>query len=310
LLDAGLLRGALGDAAAAGYNWASISGGEPLMYPHLTEVLKHARGCGMQTMMATNGMLLDERRLDAIAGVTDLIAISIDGVPESHNRIRGSERAFELMARRLGALRARGLPFGFIFTLTQHNLHELEWVVQFALDQGARLVQVHPLDEVGYAAEQMAGAAPDEIETAYAWLLGRRMQQQLEGRLAIQVDLVSSEVLKANPALGYAAIDAAAAELPFAELVSPLVIEADATVVPLQYGFPREYALGNLEHAGLESLIADWRAQRQQAFYELCARAHVHVTQAVRPRFLSWYDAVARFAKDTAQQAARAQAVG
>lgn len=296
MLDSTLLFNALNDAAEAGYNWASISGGEPVMYPHLVALLTHARRRGMQTAIATNGMLLDARRLDGLAGVTDLIAISVDGVPESHNTIRGSARAFELMASRLELLRERQLNFGFIFTLTQHNLHELEWVVQFALEQGAKLVQVHPLDEVGHAEHQMAGASPDDIETAYAWLLGRRMQQMLEGKLSIQIDLVSSEVLKANPIMVYAAA-ATAADTRFSDIVSPLVVEADGMVVPMQYGFPRTYALGNLKQARLEELMAVWRVQRQAAFYQLCGDAYASVMQTTKPYFLSWYDLIARIGR-------------
>lgn len=295
MLDHTLLCNALSDAAAAGYNWASISGGEPLMYPQLATLLRHARGSGMQTAIATNGMLLDARRLDAIADVTDLIAISVDGVPASHNTIRGSARAFELMSTRLEALRARNLNFGFIFTLTQHNLHELEWVVKFALAEGAKLVQVHPLDEVGYAEQHMAGASPDDIETAYAWLLVRQLQQALAGKLAIHVDLVFSEALKANPAMVYAA--AAVHDVPFSELISPLIIEADAAVVPLQYGFPRAFALGNLQQARLQDLMSAWRNTTQDAFYRLCAAAHASVAQVEKPHFLSWYDVVSRYAR-------------
>src|SRR3569832_2445534 len=121
MLGKELLLGAVSDAARAGYNWASISGGEPLMYTHLVPLLAHARACGLRTAIATNGMLLDARRVDAIAEVVDLIAISVDGVPESHNAIRDSARAFDLMASRLQGLRERGLNIGFIFTLTQHN---------------------------------------------------------------------------------------------------------------------------------------------------------------------------------------------
>ena len=307
MLDHTLLCNALSDAAAAGYNWASISGGEPLMYPQLATLLRHARSAGMQTAIATNGMLLDARRLDAIADVTDLIAISVDGIPASHNAIRGSARAFELMSARLEALRARKLNFGFIFTLTQHNLHELEWVVKFALAEGAKLVQVHPLDEVGNAEQHMAGASPDDIETAYAWLLVRQLQQALAGKLAIHVDLVFSEALKAQPAMFYAA--AAAHDVPFSELISPLIIEADAAVVPLQYGFPRAFALGNLRQARLQDMMSTWRNTTQDAFYQLCAAAHASVGQVEKPHFLSWYDVVSRYARRQAQVRTTALAI-
>ena len=94
----------------------------------------------MRTALTTNGMLLNERRLDALMGVVDLIAISLDGTPAYRNRNRASARAFPTMASHLAGLRARAIPFGFIFTLTQYNIHELDWVASFAMDQGAALL--------------------------------------------------------------------------------------------------------------------------------------------------------------------------
>src|SRR3569832_597215 len=67
MLDKELLLGAVSDAAHADYNRASISGGEPLMYTNLVSLLAHARTCGLRTAIATFGLLLDARRVDAIA---------------------------------------------------------------------------------------------------------------------------------------------------------------------------------------------------------------------------------------------------
>src|SRR5947207_3646853 len=100
-LAAALLCDALTDASRAGYNVASFSGGEPLLYKPLRTVLDHAHNCGMLTTVTTNGMLLDERRLDALGGGADLVAISLDGIPESHDIVRGSPRAFAEMSARL-----------------------------------------------------------------------------------------------------------------------------------------------------------------------------------------------------------------
>src|ERR1700732_2069259 len=144
-LPVALLADALTDAAAEGYTVASFSGGEPLLYRPLRELLDHAHGRGMATTVTSNGMLLD-------------------GTPASHDRMRADPRAFATMASRLGRLRDSGIPFGFIFTLTQHNLHELEWVAGFAVEQGARLLQIHPLEAAGRATEELAESFPDAVE--------------------------------------------------------------------------------------------------------------------------------------------------
>jgi len=136
-LNIDLLQAAVADAAAIGYKVMSVSGGEPLLYPALGQLLHAAHDAGLVTTVTTNGMLLEQRQLDVLRADCDLVAISLDGIPESHNFMRNSPRAFDEMCARLPALRASGIPFGFIFTLTFHNVHELDWVAEFAVEQGA-----------------------------------------------------------------------------------------------------------------------------------------------------------------------------
>ena len=169
------------DAAAASYNVVGFSGGEPLMFSPLRELLLHARAFGMLTTVTTNGMLLDQKHITALQGAAGLVAISLDGKPAAHNRMRGHPRAFQIMARRLPALRKAGIPFGFIFTLTQFNLDELLWAAEFAIEQGARLLQIHPLELVGRAHETLGTAVPDETELSYAVLAVARLKELLGG---------------------------------------------------------------------------------------------------------------------------------
>ena len=296
-LEAALICDALTDARQEGYSVASFSGGEPLLYKPLRQLLDHAHACGMMTTVTTNGMLLDGRRLKMLEGGADLLAISLDGVPESHNTIRGSKRAFAEMADKLGELRASGIPFGFIFTLTQYNLDELDWVASFALEQGARLLQVHPLEDVGRAREEMAGEHPDEVESAYAMLEVLRLKEALGDQMHVHIDLIDREYLKTDPATVFA--DELSADVEsglFSELVSPLVIEADGQVVPIEYGFAREYALGDLHAAPLSELMARWREKKLLPFRALCRHVFQTTTTATALPFFNWYEAIDQMA--------------
>jgi hypothetical protein len=97
-LDPELIRDALEDAAELGYNVVGFSGGEPLRYEPLSQLLRFARRLGMATTVTSNGTTLTTRRLELLSGHTSLLAIRLDGIPESHNIIRSSTRAFETMA--------------------------------------------------------------------------------------------------------------------------------------------------------------------------------------------------------------------
>lgn len=294
-----LVRGILDDAAAEGYGVASFSGGEPLLYPSLPEALDHAHACGMGTALTTNGMALTERALDALVGRADLVAISLDGVPAAHNRMRAHPRAFESMAGRLPALRRSGIPFGFIFTLTRYNVNELDWVAGFAAEAGASLLQVHPLEGVGRAGQGLQESRPDETESLFAQLEAVRLRREHDG-LLIQVDIAGSRSMAADPERVFAGEQPDGYGL--ARLLSPLVVETDGTVVPLSYGFPRRYALGNLHREPLCRLAARWLERGLPEFRALCRGTFEELTGAGAPRFANWYETVSRRARDQPRQ--------
>jgi len=125
MLDIEELKLAVRDAKALGFGFVTLSGGEPFLYPHMKEIMAYAKSLGLRTGAVTNGMFLDKRRLDALAPHTDLIVVSLDGAPERHNRMRANASAFEVMSRKIPALRESGIPFGFIFTLSRGSLKDL-----------------------------------------------------------------------------------------------------------------------------------------------------------------------------------------
>jgi len=89
-----LLSDCLEAASGLGYRQLAVSGGEPLLYGPLPELLARARELGMLTTVTTNGMLLTPRRWDPLAALVDVLAVSIDGTQEEHDLIRRRDGAF------------------------------------------------------------------------------------------------------------------------------------------------------------------------------------------------------------------------
>jgi hypothetical protein len=83
----------------------------------------------------------------------------------------------------------------------------------------------------------------------------------------------------------------------FADILSPLIIEADGTVVPIQHGFARQYALGNLRQASLKQLAANWRRECYPSFLELCRRVFDELTAPTEIPITDWYEAIASHAE-------------
>lgn len=298
-LEPEVLAAGIVQAAGEGYNVVGFSGGEPTLYAGLGELLDTAHANGMSTTVTTNGTTLTKRRVDVLRGRADVLAISLDGTPESHDRIRASPGAFASMTRKLDNVRNAGIPFGFIFTLTQHNVDELDWVAATAVSEGAVLLQVHPLEEVGRAREAMSGQHPDSTEATFAAIEVERLRASLGDRLRIQLDVAEVGAVAQYPDRFFAQDpDACGANhLPgLAHEVSPLVIEADGTVVPLQYGFPRNLAFGNLRDEPLASMAERWMSAQRRRFRASCRMAWREIAAVDGPAFVNWYAAVARCA--------------
>jgi MoaA/NifB/PqqE/SkfB family radical SAM enzyme len=289
-----LVRNVLHDAGQEGYNVAGFSGGEPTMYPWLIEALVAAHESGLRTTVTSHGMLLSDRFLGRLRGHLDLLAISLDGLPDSHNRMRRADNAFQVMHRHLPAVRESGVPFGFIFTLTQHNLYELDWVAQFAVEHGAGLLQIHPLEETGRAERELSGGEPDEIEASVAFLEVSRLQQKYGKAIHLQLDLLDRRFIAAHPerVLAKPVGDGAAQRL--SALISPLIVEPDGTVVPIQYGFDRRFAFGNLHDRSLRTLAAAWRREKMQQFFAICRQAYDDLMQPSELPFVNWYPLLTR----------------
>jgi Fe-coproporphyrin III synthase len=290
-LSGEILLDVLTDAAALGYKVASFSGGEPVLYKDLGRLLGRAKELGLRTTVTSNGMLLDDKRMAMLAGHTDVLAISLDGLPESHNKMRASVEAFERMQANLERVRRSGIAFGFIFTLTQYNVNEINWAARFAVEQGACLFQIHPLEEVGRAGQLLIGSRPDEMESAFAYLEAERLRQMYGSRLFVQLDVFHRELVKRFPARFYAD-DARPESSPFADLVTPLVVEADGNVVPLGYGFARQFGLGSVVGKRLKDLAPEWIRGRYPAFRQLCRNVYAEACLPTYLPFLNWYEMI------------------
>jgi radical SAM family uncharacterized protein len=121
--------------ARAGVSFLGFEGGEPLLRKDVPEILReaHAR---FHTSLVTNGWLL-EHRLPEIASHLDLLFVSLDGIGETHDRLRGIPRSFERAVAGMRASRSE-VPTVISHTVTRENLDHAERVVELAeqLDVG------------------------------------------------------------------------------------------------------------------------------------------------------------------------------
>lgn len=298
----------IGDAAAIGYKAVAFSGGEPLVYPGLATALRHARTLGLATSVTTNGTLLDAARLEELREIVDVLAISLDGPPELHNAIRGSSTAFERMLTGLTNARAAGMRIGFIHTLTRNSWEHLGWLAEFAHDNGAALLQVHPLEIYGRAGEMMRAETLDQETLGRAYLLGFALLAKYQGEMAVQVDLVHRDQLLRNPARVYAT-DSWDTGGTAADLLGVVVLEPDGSVVPVAYGFSRRFRICDINE---EPLTTGWRKYASGGYAEfrrLCRDVLDTVSSPAMPDLFNWHELIVHRSRELQPEAIAGEGV-
>lgn len=116
------------DEIAPGNPIVSLFGGEPFLYPDILPLIREIKGRGLTCSVITNGGRLAAYARELVESGIDTIAVSIDGPPALHDRIRGQRDCFEKAAtgirevarwrRRLG----RALPMQIaILPITELN---------------------------------------------------------------------------------------------------------------------------------------------------------------------------------------------
>jgi len=125
-------------AAKAGCRVFALTGGEPLVHGEFERLVDGLLDCSdANVAVLTNGQLLP-RFQDAIARwPLDRfhLQVSIDGLREAHDRIRG-HGAFDELAATLAWLRREDIACTLSMCVSRENVDDMPQVVEFAAEQG------------------------------------------------------------------------------------------------------------------------------------------------------------------------------
>jgi len=112
-------------------NYLSFIGGEIFVHPDIFKILKECQKRGKKVHLSTNATLLNEEKINQLKEFKKTIkgiGVSIDGLPKTHNLIRGSQTAFERTANALKIL-TKDFNVSINTVLFKENLGELLQVV-------------------------------------------------------------------------------------------------------------------------------------------------------------------------------------
>lgn len=129
-----------------------IIGGEFFLSPYWESVLKKLYELRIRASLLTNGLLLTDKN---IAKLQDLkvrgISVSIDGMGETHDYLRGVPGLYEKAITAIQKVKAAGFSVGINTAISRPNMHQLPELLELLTQLGVNTWQLQWVEDFGRA---------------------------------------------------------------------------------------------------------------------------------------------------------------
>lgn len=140
--------------ARLGTRELTLIGGEAYLRPDWIEIIRHATSLGIACSMQTGGRALTRKRLvEAKAAGLDGLGVSLDGLAELHDEVRGVTGAFGNAVSVLKEAKAVGLRTGVNTQIGSRTLSQLSGLLEVLDGAGATHWQLQLTVAMGNAAD-------------------------------------------------------------------------------------------------------------------------------------------------------------
>jgi uncharacterized Fe-S cluster-containing radical SAM superfamily protein len=285
---------------AEGYTQISLSGGEPMVYPHLVALIDYAHACGFRVTMITNGLFAN-RKMDDVAVRLDGIAISFDGLARTHNYLRGRQDAFDRSCTAVAKFAESGRTVSAAVSLTRDAIPELPELADTLVALGARALQVRPVALAGRARTLTGLSNFSAVDQARLFLVVSALREELGGGVRIHCDLAPTlhlwhqrdayGALLASCSLDDA--DESARHL-LSDLVNPLVITDTGGLKPIAYDFNNDFDIASLADLSPE-VLESYKRNKLPQFQTLIGQALASLE--MKNGFVDWFDYCTRLSE-------------
>lgn len=142
------------ELAEMGCKHLGIIGGEFFLSPYWEDVTKKLISLGVGVAHLTNGLLLHDNNIEKLIGMrVGSISVSIDGIGETHDYLRGLPGLYEIAVENIRKAKRAGMRVGINTALSKRNIHEIQPLFQLFSDLGINSWQLQGVEDVGRANE-------------------------------------------------------------------------------------------------------------------------------------------------------------
>jgi len=128
----------------------SFTGGEPMLFPGIIDILKYNKEKGIKSRILTNGILLTKSKVKTISGLISEVGVSLDGITEESNDFIRGNGSYKRIIKGINNLKEAGISFSIYFTLHKRN-NDIKKMVSFAKKIGANSCRINQITKRGRA---------------------------------------------------------------------------------------------------------------------------------------------------------------
>ena len=141
--------------ADLGVREVTLIGGEAYLREDWTEIIRRVRSRNLRCTMTTGGRGFDGARASAArAAGLSAVSVSIDGLEETHDRLRGVRGSCRSAFEALAAARAAGIPYTVNTQINRLTMPELGELADAIIAEGVRSWQIQLTVPMGRAADE------------------------------------------------------------------------------------------------------------------------------------------------------------
>jgi radical SAM protein with 4Fe4S-binding SPASM domain len=256
-----------------------LGGGEPFILPNFLDIVAYIKKyTGSRIKVLTNGTLLTDDLIERMKGLVDFVQFSLDGRKRNHDYLRNSLGSFEKAVSAIERARSYGIPTGVCMTLFNQNIADLDWVIDFAIQNKLYKLRISPIIAAGRANDRLNEfvLTPNVTRRLYATLADLRslykdvilldFRDELYGKAFLSTCLPS----KAKEHEGYLLCSAGR---------SMLYVNPEGNITPCNFVDYPEYHLGNVKTDSLAGIwndsphLKEWRSL-ETCHIETCCDCH------------------------------------
>jgi len=287
MLPPDLVLETIAEAAELGIKSIQFSGGEPLLYPNIFNILKAAVKKGLDVKLSTNATLISDDDAKRLGDLNIYVVTSIDGPEAWHDDFRGRKGSFAATEKAISRLLKHNVEVQAVTTVCEDNFQNIEWCAQWACGLNLTRLQFQPLESIGRGVEIEEKRLVNEQLNDLFIKLNDLAALYLAKGLRISMTYESRDFMMAHPCKAYVCNGKNCHRKVEKEL-KKIIIREDGDILPELVNINRKYAVGNLFDDTLKNNLQTFLKTGWVDFDRLCRKTYENILLNYPSPLIPW----------------------